>query len=86
MNKELYVSFRILLMYESFAYFHSIQFFTCKKNEPGALLRTIIDLKYGVRWCSNEVNGSHGVGLWKYIRRGWATYSSTIRFEVGDGS
>jgi len=25
------------------------------------------------------------VGLWKNIRKGWETFSSFIRFEVGDG-
>jgi hypothetical protein len=37
-------------------------------------------------WCSNGVNGSYGVGLWKFIRRDWEEFSRCTRFEVGDGS
>jgi hypothetical protein len=29
--------------------------------------------------------GSYGVGLWKYIKRGWRIFSSHIRFDLGDG-
>lgn len=31
-------------------------------------------------WCSNEVNESNGVGLWKNIRRGLGEFSSHNRF------
>lgn len=51
-----------------------------------ALWRMVVDVKY-VRqrggWCSNGVIGSYGVGLWKFIRRGWGEFS---RYEVGNGS
>uniref|UniRef100_A0A2N9GEX2 Reverse transcriptase domain-containing protein n=1 Tax=Fagus sylvatica TaxID=28930 RepID=A0A2N9GEX2_FAGSY len=30
--------------------------------------------------------GSHGVGLWKFIRAGWDTFSRFVKFKVGDGS
>jgi hypothetical protein len=26
------------------------------------------------------------VGLWKHIRRGWDTFTKSVRFEVGLGS
>jgi hypothetical protein len=37
-------------------------------------------------WCSKEVSGSYGVGVWKHIRRGWEKFYNFVRFEVGDGS
>jgi hypothetical protein len=29
--------------------------------------------------------GSYGVSVWKYIRRGWDTFSKFVRVEEGDG-
>jgi hypothetical protein len=37
-------------------------------------------------WCSKEVSGPFGVGLWKHIRRGWDVFVRNVRFEVGLGS
>ena len=37
-------------------------------------------------WCSKEVGGSYGVGVWKCIRRGRDKFKLHVRFEVGDGS
>jgi hypothetical protein len=41
------------------------------------LWRLVAKAKYdsmsGV-WCSKEVEGSFGVGVWKYIRRGWGVF------------
>jgi hypothetical protein len=48
-----------------------------------------VDIKYGsVRsgWCSKEIGGSFGVGVWKCIRRGWDAFAAHVRYEVGDGS
>lgn len=42
------------------------------QNEKGALWKSIIDSQFGEAWggwCSDEVCGSYGVALWKYIRR-----------------
>lgn len=36
--------------------------------------------------CSIDPPGLHGVGLWKYIRKGWRLFSSHIKFDPGDGS
>jgi hypothetical protein len=47
-----------------------------------------VDSKFGNfwgGWCSPKLVGSFGVGLWKNIRKGWETFSSFFRFEVGDG-
>jgi hypothetical protein len=55
-------------------------------HEREALWRVVVDSKYGSAWggwCSNEVHGSYGVGLWKNIRRGWGELSSHTRFEMG---
>jgi hypothetical protein len=35
-------------------------------------------------WCSLEPAGAFGVGVWKSIRKGWYSFSSFIRFVVGD--
>jgi len=56
--------------------------------ERDAWWRVAVDSKYGSLWggwCSREPVGAFGVGLWKNIRKGWETFSSFIRFEVGDG-
>jgi hypothetical protein len=48
-----------------------------------------VDSKYGSLWggwCSREVAGAFGVGLWKFIRKGWENFSKFLRYEVGDGS
>lgn len=34
-------------------------------------------------WCSLDPHGSHGVGLWKYIRNGWSSFCSHTRFILG---
>jgi len=54
-----------------------------------ALWRLAIETKYdSIRrgWCSKEVRGIFGVGVWKHIRRGWDKFSNFVRFEVGVGS
>jgi hypothetical protein len=46
-------------------------------TERGALWRKVVDVKYDSLsggWCSKEVGGSYGVGVWKCIRRGWAGF------------
>jgi hypothetical protein len=48
-----------------------------------------VDVKYDSMrggWCSKEVGGSYGVGVWKCIRKGWAGFANHVRYEVGDGS
>jgi hypothetical protein len=45
--------------------------------------------KYGTMeggWCSTMPTGTHGVGLWKFIRAGWDKFSRMLKFEVGDGT
>jgi hypothetical protein len=57
--------------------------------EMDALWRKVVDIKYGSMsggWCSKEVGGSFGVGVWKCIRRGWDAFSAHVRYEVEDGS
>jgi hypothetical protein len=47
-----------------------------------------VDAKFGGLWggwCSNELVGSYGVGVWKNIRRVCGIYSSHTRFDVADG-
>ncbi|KAG6713315.1 hypothetical protein I3842_05G145000 [Carya illinoinensis] len=57
-------------------------------NERGALWKGVIDLKYGCEtggWCSKEGRGSYGVGLWKFIRKGWDSFASNTQLSLGDG-
>ena len=37
-------------------------------------------------WCSSSVQGPYGVGLWKYIKKGWDKFYPFIIFKVGDNS
>jgi hypothetical protein len=58
-------------------------------REREALWRLVIDAKFESLkggWCSKEVSGSFGVGVWKHIRRGWEKFCNFVRFEVGDES
>ena len=57
--------------------------------ERAALWRQVIKVKYGCEWggwCTRPVNGPYGVGLWKYISRGWPSFSHLILYDIGDGS
>jgi hypothetical protein len=48
-----------------------------------------VDAKYGTTWagwCSSDPLGSHGVGLWKNIRKGWSLFCSHTRLTFGNGS
>jgi hypothetical protein len=58
-------------------------------REREALWRMVIEAKFKSLkggWCSEEVSGSFGVGVWKHIRREWEKFCNFVRFEVGDGS
>ncbi len=47
-----------------------------------------MELKYGSLWggwCTKEIRGVDGVGLWKGIRRGWERFCPLISFSVGNG-
>ncbi|KAG6723353.1 hypothetical protein I3842_03G204200 [Carya illinoinensis] len=37
-------------------------------------------------WCTNEIKGVFGVGLWKSIRMGWGDFIRNTNFKVGTGS
>ena len=57
--------------------------------ERAALWRQVIEEKYGCEWggwCTRPVNGPYGVGLWKYISRGWPSFSLHILYDIRDGS
>ena len=57
--------------------------------ERAALWRQVIEVKYDSEWggwCTRPVNGPYGVGLWKYISRGWPSFSRHILYDIGDGS
>ncbi len=57
-------------------------------HEDMALWRWVIEFTYvfsGQCWCTSEVKGTYGVGLPKYIRSGWDSFTQFIRYDVGDG-
>jgi hypothetical protein len=59
------------------------------EHEREALWRSVVDAKYGFTWagwCSLDPPRSHGVGLWKNIKKGWSLFSSHTRLVLGDGS
>jgi hypothetical protein len=48
-----------------------------------------VEVKYDTMrggWCSREVGGTFGVGVWKGIRRGWDNFKQHAQFKVGDDS
>ena len=54
-----------------------------------ALWRRVVDSKCGSQWggwCSARVQVPHGVGLWKFIRAGWDSFSRHLAFKIGDGT
>ena len=57
-------------------------------NEREALWRSVISLKYGVEegsWCTRDVMGRNGVGLWKAIRKKWGLLDGRVAFHLGNG-
>ncbi|RVW34286.1 putative ribonuclease H protein [Vitis vinifera] len=57
-------------------------------NERDALWRSVISLKYGVEeggWCTRDVMGRNGVGLWKAIRKKWGLFDGRVAFHLGNG-
>jgi hypothetical protein len=51
--------------------------------------RGVADSKYDSswgEWCSFELAEAFGVGVWKFIKKRWDSFSSFTRFIVGDGS
>jgi hypothetical protein len=58
-------------------------------REREAFWRLVVDTKFeSIKggWCSKEVSGSFGVGVWKHIRRGWEKFCNFVGFDVGDRS
>jgi hypothetical protein len=48
-----------------------------------------VDAKYGTDWagwCSLALPRSHGVGLWKKIRKGWSLFCKHTSLILGNGS
>ena len=53
-----------------------------------AFWNQVITGKYGkeqMDWCSKEVRGGYGVGLWKTFRKEWIVVSSRLYLVVGNG-
>ena len=51
--------------------------------------KTLINIKYGLEglgWCSNEIRGPFGVGLWKEIIKESSWVKENWRFIVGNGT
>ena len=48
-----------------------------------------VDSRYGSLWggwCSLELGGAYGVGLWKNIKKGWDNFRGFTRNVVGNGT
>ena len=57
-------------------------------SKQDSLWKQVIVRKFGEEdggWCSGDSRESHGVGLWKAIRKGWMEFSKRVAFKVGDG-
>jgi hypothetical protein len=49
----------------------------------------VVSIKYDSMrgdWCSKEIGGPYGMGVWKCIRSAWDGFANNVRYEVGDGS
>jgi hypothetical protein len=49
----------------------------------------VVSSKYGSSWggwCSSKPARALAVGVWKFIRKCWDSFSSFTRFVMGDGS
>jgi len=58
-------------------------------HEREAWWKYVVDAKYAstwAGWCSLDPPGSHGVGLWENIRKGWSLFRSYTRLILGVGS
>ncbi|KAG6696235.1 hypothetical protein I3842_09G137900 [Carya illinoinensis] len=58
-------------------------------RELEALWKLVIERKYGGSWggwCTKEVRGAYGVGLWKHIRQGWGVFSRQTSLRLGEGN
>lgn len=59
----------------------------CDGKKPS--WKQVIVGKYGIQegeWCTNEVRGRYGVGVWKAIRHGWEDFKDKTRLQVGLGN
>jgi hypothetical protein len=53
--------------------------------ECDALWRKLVKIKYDSQigdWCSKEVGGTYGVGVWNCIRRGWEGFGHYVRHDI----
>jgi hypothetical protein len=58
-------------------------------HEEGAWWRSVVVAKYGSSrggWRSCVITEPYGVGLWKYICKGWSIFGRYCRFNPGVGS
>ena len=52
-----------------------------------ALRRKLVKIKYDRHmgdWCSKEVGGTYGVGVWKCIQREWEGFAQNLWHDIGD--
>ena len=58
-------------------------------KERNPLWKWIIVGKYRIQegeWCTKEVRGRYGVGIWKTIRNGREAFKDKTRLQVGSGN
>ncbi|KAF5453608.1 hypothetical protein F2P56_028501 [Juglans regia] len=46
---------------------------TCDRNKYGHMWGS---------WCSNEVKGDSGMGLWKSVRMGWGEFVKHVKYKI----
>ena len=57
-------------------------------HEREAWRRIFAEAKYGSKWGgwhSIDTSRPHGVGLWRFICKGWWVFSGHTRFDPGNG-
>ena len=57
-------------------------------NERDSLWRKVIRSKFGEGyggWCSGDINGGFGVGLWKEIKKEWSQLTQYTYLALGNG-
>jgi len=61
----------------------------CYVHEREAWWKSVVDAKYSIDWAgwrSLAPPRSHGVGLWKNIRKGWSLFCKHTSLILGNGS
>ncbi|RVX05411.1 Protein CTR9-like [Vitis vinifera] len=84
-TKTASILYRLIL----FKWTHASFIVLAKVEERNPLWKWIIVGKYRIQegeWCTKEVRGRYGVGIWKTIRNGREAFKDKTRLQVGSGN